>query len=127
MVVGVPSNSLAGLFVGLCKVKPVTETPSAWLSQALISGEKNRRWPGDAEFAESWTRRPLYGSRACTVILEAIEAQYAHHEPVQLDQTTIEHIMPQTLSLEWEAMLGSDARLTHEIWLHTIGNLTLTG
>ena len=28
MVVGVPSNSLAGLFVGLCKVKPVTETPS---------------------------------------------------------------------------------------------------
>ncbi len=34
MVAGVPSNSLAGLFVGLCKIKPVTETPSAWLSAA---------------------------------------------------------------------------------------------
>ena len=127
MVVGVPSNSLSGLFVSLCKVKPVTESPAAWLAQVLLTGEKNRRWPSDGEFAECWTRRPIYGSRACPVILEAIEAQYDHHEPVQLDQTTIEHVMPQTLSPEWQEMLGTDAQSAHELWLHTIGNLTLTG
>ena len=127
MVVGVPSNSLAGLFVGLCEVKPVTETPSAWLALALCSEEKNRRWPNDSEFSKAWTHSELYGSRACPVILEAIEAHFEHHEAVQLDQATVEHVMPQTLSAEWESMLGTDAMAVHSEWLHTIGNLTLTG
>ena len=35
--------------------------------------------------------------------------------------------MPQTLSGEWEVMLGDDASSIHEKWLHTVGNLTLTG
>jgi hypothetical protein len=127
MVVGVPSNSLAGLFVGLCKIKPVTETPSAWLSAALCSEEKNRRWPNDNEFSKAWINTQLYGSRACPVILERIEAHFEHHEAVQLDQVTVEHVMPQTLSAEWEAMLGPNAATIHADWLHTIGNLTLTG
>ncbi len=127
MVVGVPSNSLASLFVGLCKIKPVTETPSAWLSGALCSEEKNRRWPNDNEFSNAWIHKQLYGSRACPVILETIEANFEHHEAVQLDQITVEHVMPQTLSAEWEAMLGPNALSIHTDWLHTIGNLTLTG
>ncbi len=127
MVVGVPSNSLAGLFVGLCKIKPVTETPSAWLSAALCSEEKNRRWPNDNEFSKAWIHTQLYGSRACPVILETIEAHFEHHEAVQLDEVTVEHVMPQTLSAEWEVMLGLNALAIHAEWLHTIGNLTLTG
>jgi hypothetical protein len=43
MVVGVPSNSLSGTFISLCKTKPVTETPSAWLSAVLARESKNRR------------------------------------------------------------------------------------
>ena len=35
--------------------------------------------------------------------------------------------MPQTLSEEWQAELGEDWSETHETYLHTIGNLTLTG
>ena len=35
--------------------------------------------------------------------------------------------MPQTLSPEWYEMLGESADLIHSEWLHTIGNLTLTG
>ncbi len=127
MVVGVPSNSLAGLFVGLCKIKPVVETPSAWLSAALGSEEKNRRWPNDTEFSSAWAHTQIYGSRACPVILETIEASFEHHETVQLDQITIEHVMPQTLSAEWEALLGTNALAVQADWLHTIGNLTLTG
>src|SRR5271157_6372887 len=48
MVVGVPSNSLSGTFISLCKAKPVTETPSAWLSAVLVRESKNRRWPTDS-------------------------------------------------------------------------------
>ena len=35
MVVGVPSNSLSGLFISLCKAMPSAETPSAWLSAGI--------------------------------------------------------------------------------------------
>src|ERR1019366_6781545 len=75
MVVGVPSNSLSGIFIALCKTKPVTDAPSAWLSAALARESKNRRWPTDTEFLERWLRAPIYGSRVCQVILECIEEE----------------------------------------------------
>jgi hypothetical protein len=82
MVVGVPSNSLAGTFIALCKTKPVTETPSAWLSAALAKESKNRRWPSDTEFMESWLKSAIYPSRVCQIILERIEGQFGHHGEV---------------------------------------------
>jgi uncharacterized protein with ParB-like and HNH nuclease domain len=127
MVVGVPSNSLSGLFIALCKTKPVTETPSAWLSTSLAKENKNRRWPTDAEFADRWVRAGVYGSRVCQVILECLEQSYGHHEIVGFEKSSIEHVMPQTLTPEWYEMLGIDAAEIHSEWLHTIGNLTLTG
>ena len=127
MVVGVPSNSLSGLFIALCKTKPVTETPSVWLSGSLAREDKNRRWPTDTEFEERWIRTQLYGSRACQVILECIEESYGHHEIAGFEGSSIEHVMPQTLTPEWLEMLGIDAAEIHTEWLHTIGNLTLTG
>jgi hypothetical protein len=128
MVVGVPSNSLSGLFISLCKAKPVTEDPSAWLSAALAAEGKNRRWPTDPEFFERWVRAPIYGSRAlCQVVLECMEEQFGHHEAVQLADSTIEHVLPQKLTPEWEEALGDDSGRTHSEWIHTMGNLTLTG
>ena len=35
--------------------------------------------------------------------------------------------MPQTLTPEWEVRLGADASRVYADWLHTLGNLTLTG
>jgi uncharacterized protein with ParB-like and HNH nuclease domain len=126
-VVGVPSNSLSGLFIALCKSKPVTETPSAWLSAALASESKNRRWPTDLEFADRWLCSPVYGSRVCQVILECLEQSYGHHEVVSFADASIEHVMPQALTPEWYEMLGAEAAEIQGQWLHTIGNLTLTG
>lgn len=34
--------------------------------------------------------------------------------------------MPQALSKEWKQQLGSDWQTAHELYLHTLGNLTLT-
>ncbi|OOP82169.1 hypothetical protein B0X28_00475, partial [Helicobacter pylori] len=48
-------------------------------------------------------------------------------EPVNTQECTIEHIMPQTLNLEWERDLGENFQAIHEKYLNTIGNLTLTG
>jgi Protein of unknown function (DUF1524)/Protein of unknown function DUF262 len=127
MVVGVPSNSLSGIFVSLCKVKPVTDCPSAWLSEVLGPETKNRRWPTDTEFFERWLRAPLYGSRVCQVILECIEDQFGHHENVSFTDASVEHVLPQTLSPKWEQVLGENAGSIQAEWLHTIGNLTLTG
>lgn len=127
MVVGVPSNSLAGTFISLSKNKPVTESPAAWLSAGLGKESKNRRWPTDEEFLDNWLKSPIYPGRVCQIILERTEEQFGHRERVSFDETTIEHVMPQTLSPEWELLLGENAALIQTEWLHTIGNLTLTG
>ena len=127
MVAGVPSNSLSGTFISLCKAKQVTETPSAWLSAALVRESKNRRWPTDTEFLERWLRAPLYSSRVCQVILQCIEEHFGHHESVDFGEASVEHVLPQTLSPGWEQALGENAAAVQSEWLHTIGNLTLTG
>ena len=127
MVVGVPSNSLSGTFISLCKTKPVTDSPSSWLAAALTRESKNRRWPTDTEFLERWLKGPIYGSRVCQVALERIEEHFGHNEPATFTNVSVEHVLPQTLTPEWEQALGDNAIATHSEWLHTIGNLTLTG
>ena len=46
-----------------------------------------------------------------------------------VDEYTIEHILPQNenLSAKWREALGPDWQRVQETWLHTLGNLTLTG
>ena len=60
------------------------------------------------------------------LILEALESAYEHKEQVPYDNLTIEHVMPQTLSEAWKLQLGEDWQMTHELYLHSLGNLTLT-
>ncbi len=60
------------------------------------------------------------------LILETLEEGFAHKEAVPFDNLTIEHVMPQTLSEWWQNHLGDNWEETHELFLHTIGNLTLS-
>ena len=50
-------------------------------------------------------------------------------ERVPVDEYTIEHILPQNenLSVKWREELGPEWQRVQETWLHTLGNLTLTG
>ncbi|MEX0859307.1 MAG: DUF1524 domain-containing protein, partial [Cucumibacter sp.] len=50
-------------------------------------------------------------------------------ERVPVDEYTIEHILPQNknLSSKWREALGPEWQHVQETWLHTFGNLTLTG
>lgn len=84
--------------------------------------------PSDAEFVVALKERNLYRKNAlCKYLLVAIENQ--GKEQIKTDALTIEHIMPQNknLSTAWQRMLGSDWELVRERYLHTLGNLTLTG
>ncbi len=49
-------------------------------------------------------------------------------ELVNVEECTIEHILPQNpnLSTEWKEMLGSEWKKVQDQYLHTLGNLTLT-
>lgn len=91
---------------------------------------QSKNYPKDSEFLSRLKDARLYGSGDRVVktklILETIENSYNHKEEVPFDKLTIEHIMPQTLSEWWQKHLGEEWDDIHELYLHTIGNLTLT-
>lgn len=86
-------------------------------------------FPDDATFLLGLMEFKGYGKSTdlCRFVLETLEDSFHHKEPVDKKNITIEHIMPQKLSPEWEKMLGEDFQDIHYKYLHTLGNLTLTG
>jgi hypothetical protein len=127
LVCAVPTNALNKMMLELCANLP-DEAPHLWLRERLTQGGGGRRWPVDSEFFDAMVGERLYPRRGIVrYVLIGLEESYEHKEPVDPVSASIEHIMPQTLSVPWEEMLGSNAAEVHERWLHTLGNLTLTG
>jgi uncharacterized protein with ParB-like and HNH nuclease domain/predicted transport protein len=87
-----------------------------------------RRFPGDDEFQRSIQVRNLYAFNRRSYWLRRFE-NHGRKERVQVQDYTIEHIMPQNenVSAVWQAELGPDWQRIHGQYLHTLGNLTLTG
>ena len=88
----------------------------------------HRRFPNDEEFMRKLKERDLYHFPRRSYLLRRLE-NHDRKEPVLVHEYTIEHILPQNenLSSEWRKALGSNWREVQETWLHTLGNLTLTG
>ncbi|RVY96169.1 DUF262 and DUF1524 domain-containing protein [Helicobacter pylori] len=91
----------------------------------------NQKFPNDFEFKDSFITKELYGrnktkKKKTRYFLERLE-NFNTKEPVNTKECTIEHIMPQTLTEEWKRDLGENFQAIHDKYLHTIGNLTLTG
>jgi uncharacterized protein with ParB-like and HNH nuclease domain len=90
---------------------------------------QNRDYPKDTEFQKSLLDVKLYGtgrSKKGQLILESIEESFNHKEQVSFDGLSIEHIMPQTINKWWQQHLGEDWGITHDLLLHSLGNLTIT-
>lgn len=87
-----------------------------------------RRFPSDEEFRREIQTRDLYNFRGRSYWLRRLE-NFEHKERVSVDEYTIEHILPQNenLSPAWRADLGPEWERIRATWLHTLGNLTLTG
>ncbi|MCQ2778977.1 DUF262 and DUF1524 domain-containing protein [Helicobacter pylori] len=90
---------------------------------------KEQRFPGDDEFKNSFTTKELCSSNKtekARYYLERLE-NFDTKEPVNTKECTTEHIMPKKLDEKWKKDLGQDYERIHTQYLHTIGNLTLTG
>lgn len=87
-----------------------------------------RRFPNDEEFKRDLHTKDLYNFRNRSYWLRRLE-NYGRKERVPVDEYTIEHIMPQNenLSAAWKTALGPEWERIQQTWLHTLGNLTLTG
>lgn len=94
---------------------------------AFVLLDSYKEFPTDEKFAEAFLSRDLYHTRTLSYILKSIE-DFGNKAPIQIENYTIEHIMPQNtnLSKEWRAELGDNWKEIHKAKLHTIGNLTLT-
>lgn len=87
-----------------------------------------RRFPNDEEFKLDLCRRDLYNFPRRSYWLRRIE-NHERKEHVPVDEYTIEHILPQNenLSVAWREALGSEWESVQKTFVHTLGNLTLTG
>ncbi len=98
------------------------------LKVAMHAEETEGYCPDDEEFYVAFITRDMYHLSCRNYMFRKIE-NHNRKERIITEDYTIEHIMPQNkrLPLEWKENLGKDWESIHMQYLHTIGNLTLTG
>lgn len=126
-ICSIPTNSLNKTFATFTKVLKKDRYLESIQAHFLLL-PSYRRFPLDEEFKKEIQTRDLYNFSRRSYWLRRLE-NCGRKERVGVDEYTIEHIMPQNenLSKEWQETLGVEWKRVHETWLHTIGNLTLTG
>ena len=95
-----------------------------------------KAWASDKQLRESVLTANLYWSGRTEqrkLLLQWVEETYGSNEPVYVDKLSIEHIAPQTITDDWRAEVAKTLKPGEEVenvygrFLHTLGNLTLTG
>lgn len=125
----IPTNSLSKTFATLYQAVDKEDYVNS-IIKAFVFKSSYKRFPSDYEVREKLQIKDIYHFRLRKYLLEALE-NYYHKEPIDLNTAnyTIEHIMPQNIehNLLWQQMLGEDWQEVHSLYLHTLGNLTITG
>lgn len=126
-ICAIPTNSMNQTFAGLSKTLKKDRYLES-LQAAFLLLPSYRRFPGDEEFQRDLKVKDIYNFRSKSFWLRRLE-NHGRKERVVVEDYTIEHILPQNINLsnEWQAELGADWQRIQETWLHTLGNLTLTG
>ncbi len=126
-IVGIPTNSMNKTFATLSRSLDKSRYLDS-VRAAFLLLDSYRRFPDDDEFLLELVQKDVYNFRSRTYLLKKLE-NYNRKEPVNITEYTIEHIMPQNplLSPEWRQMLGENWKEVQTRYLHTLGNLTLTG
>lgn len=126
-ICAIPTNSLNKTFATFGKALKKDRYLESIMAQLLVL-PSYRRFPTDDEFRRDLQERDLYNFRSRSYWLRRLE-NHGRKERVPVDEYTIEHILPQNenLSPAWKEALGPDWQHVQERWLHTLGNLTLTG
>ena len=126
-VCDIPTNSLRQTFATFArKLKKDRYVES--VKAEFLKLPSYRRYPLDDEFKRQLKVRNLYAFNRRSYWLRRFE-NHGRKERVAVQDYTIEHIMPQNedLNSAWQVALGENWQLLHAQYLHTLGNLTLTG
>ncbi|MGK0290034.1 MAG: hypothetical protein ACI86H_001489 [bacterium] len=123
---GIPTTRMSTLFLSLLH----SLKKGNYVNQVkylLLTAKNQRRFPKNTEFITALMIKDIYHFRNRKYLLEKLE-NFERKETISIGNYTIEHIVPQNLNLsqEWQEELGDDWGSIQEIYLHTIGNLTLT-
>jgi len=122
-----PTNSLNRTFSTF--TKSIDKTRYVASAQNHLLGLRSyRSFPSDEDFVHELTHGNMYNFKRRSYLLRRLE-NFGRKERVSIEDYTIEHIMPQNerLSEQWQRDLGEDWYAVHARYLHTLGNLTLTG
>lgn len=123
---GIPTNSLNKTFMMMVsKIQPDKYVNS--IKAYLIILDSYKVFPNDEEFRNDFIIKDIYNMRIRNYILSKLE-NYNNKAPINIENFTIEHIMPQNKNplQEWKDSLGPNWQDVQKTYLHTIGNLTLT-
>lgn len=97
----------------------------------ITFGRGRYAFPKDKDFQAALIGNNLYEtikSQGCKYLLYSLERQARSKELPSYSEATVEHILPQKLNADWKNYLAvRNDSSAHEIWLHTLGNLSLTG
>ncbi len=125
-VCGLGTNSLNKIFASFTKKINKDQYLESIKAHFLSLETTKGKFPKDSEFKNLFITIDFYNLKKKEYFFERLE-NFNTKETVNTQKCTIEHIMPQTLTEEWKRDLGENFKAIHEKYLHTIGNLTLTG
>lgn len=130
-IVGLPTNALNKIFMGLYYHKDFDNTNYLIsIQKILLTLYGNSRFPRDKEFIDCLKIKDVYNinSKNRVYLLERLE-NFENKEPVLIDETiTIEHIFPQNPDPQWKTEIGNEeCDFIKQNYLNTIANLTLSG
>jgi Uncharacterized conserved protein len=124
-ICGVPANQYNKIFPPLFRAINKDN-----IVKSLMEQLKDKNYPKNIKFKTQLLTLALYGrgkDNKVKLILESLESWHGHKEQVEFNKLQIEHIMPQKLTNEWKRHLGDKWENAYDNYLHSIGNLTLTG
>lgn len=130
-VLDLPTNALNKIFMNLYKQIDKNNYEHS-LYYYILTRNGKVRMPSDIEIKNYLCDKDLYNakSKMKLYILERLE-NFENKETVQIignTNITIEHIFPQKPEEKWKHIISeSDYKNFSEKYIHTIGNLTLSG
>lgn len=126
-VCDIPTNSLNKTFASFARSIRKSSYLESFKAE-LISLSSYRRFPSDSELNRCLQHKDMYNVRSRAYWLRRLE-NHDKKERISVENYTIEHVLPQNknLSSQWQQALGDDWQSIQEEYVHTIGNLTLTG
>lgn len=126
-----PTNALSKVFAHLPndleKLVLTNESYYDAVIEILANKSGSATFPRCEEFKRAFISKDLYKTKVDRYTLIQLE-KHNNKEVIELNEDiTVEHIMPQKLTPSWMLDLGNRYEEIHGAFLHTIGNLTLSG